>query len=214
MTSSSTKSAMTMFQKNQNRQKDPRNAGWEISHLNISLTEDAHALSVWAHHTPSLSQYHDKLKQEIGLLVNQRVISPLTEPTDWCSPIVVALEKGTERIRFVCREHYPSITPAGWHSAVKGRTLHSVRCLERLPPVLFMDEESITIFITLFGHFKYRRALYGISFISEHYDRCMDEALSRIWKLLMMLLCLTRTKHSILTYHVYLKISNKVVHVN
>ena len=40
------------------------------------------------------------------------------------------------------------------------------------------DEESqlLTTFITLFGRFKYLRAPYGISSISEHYNRWMDEA--------------------------------------
>ena len=43
--------------------------------------------------------YHEKLKQEIDLLVDQGIITPVTEPTDWCAPIVVAPKKGTDRIR-------------------------------------------------------------------------------------------------------------------
>ena len=41
-----------------------------------------------------------------------------------------------------------------------------------------LDEETqlLTTFITLFGRFKYLRALYGISSISEHYNCRMDEA--------------------------------------
>ena len=41
-----------------------------------------------------------------------------------------------------------------------------------------LDEESqlLTTFITPFGRFKYLRAPYGISSISEHYNRRMDEA--------------------------------------
>ena len=41
-----------------------------------------------------------------------------------------------------------------------------------------LDEESqlLTTFITPFGRYKYLRAPYGISSISEHYDRCMAEA--------------------------------------
>ena len=41
-----------------------------------------------------------------------------------------------------------------------------------------MDEESqlLTTFITPFGRFKFRRAPYGISSISEHYNHRMDEA--------------------------------------
>ena len=41
-----------------------------------------------------------------------------------------------------------------------------------------LDEQSqlLTTFITPFGRFKYLRAPYGISSISEHYDRLMVEA--------------------------------------
>ena len=41
-----------------------------------------------------------------------------------------------------------------------------------------LDEASqlLTTFITPFGRFKYLRAPYGISSISEHYNRRMDEA--------------------------------------
>ena len=41
-----------------------------------------------------------------------------------------------------------------------------------------LDQESqdLTTFITPFGRFKFLRAPYGISSISEHYNRRMDEA--------------------------------------
>ena len=42
-----------------------------------------------------------------------------------------------------------------------------------------LDEgQKLTTFITLFGRFKYLRALYGICSISEHYNRRMDKALA------------------------------------
>ena len=36
-----------------------------------------------------------------------------------------------------------------------------------------MKDQLLTTFITPYGRFKYLCALYGISSISEHYDRCM-----------------------------------------
>ena len=41
-----------------------------------------------------------------------------------------------------------------------------------------LDESGqlLTMFITPFGHFKYLRASYGLSSISEHYDRRMADA--------------------------------------
>ena len=43
-----------------------------------------------------------------------------------------------------------------------------------------LDKESqnLTTFITPFGRFKFLRAPYGISSISEHYNRRLDEAFS------------------------------------
>ena len=45
-----------------------------------------------------------------------------------------------------------------------------------------MDQENqmLTTFITPFGRFKFRCAPYGLSSISEHYNRRMDEAFAGI----------------------------------
>jgi len=37
--------------------------------------------------------YRDKLKAELDLLLSQNVITPVTEPTEWCAPIVVTPKK-------------------------------------------------------------------------------------------------------------------------
>ena len=56
-----------------------------------------------------------------------------------------------------------------------------------------LDEASqlLTTFITPFGRFKFLRAPYGISSISEHYNRRMDEALKDTAGLSTMWLSLT-----------------------
>ena len=50
-----------------------------------------------------------------------------------------------------------------------------------------LDEESqlYTTFITPFGHFKYLRIPYGLSFIVEHYNWHMPEAFERLMKFKM-----------------------------
>ncbi len=40
-----------------------------------------------------------KVSQEIDLLVSQGIITPITEPTEWCALIVVAPKKDSDRIR-------------------------------------------------------------------------------------------------------------------
>ena len=37
--------------------------------------------------------YRDKLRDELDLLQAQGIIEPVTEPTTWCAPIVVASKK-------------------------------------------------------------------------------------------------------------------------
>ena len=64
--------------------------------------------------------YCDKLKAELDLLQSQQIITPVTEATEWCAPIVVTPKKNSDKIRmcvdlshlnhFVVRERYQ---PAG-----------------------------------------------------------------------------------------------------
>ena len=88
--------------------------------FHIALTEDAKPFYV---HTPRTIPYSfgDKLKAELQLLQVQNIIAPVTEPTEWCAPIVVAPKKGTDKIRtcvdlsplnkYVRRERYQCPTP-------------------------------------------------------------------------------------------------------
>ena len=104
-------------------------------HFHISLTEDARPFCVTTPRSIPFA-YREKLNQEIDL-VDQEIITPVTEPTDWCAAIVVAPKKGTDRIcmcvdlsklnKFVRQERHPSVTPA------TGQVLHCVQCLKGLP---------------------------------------------------------------------------------
>ena len=161
--------------------------------FHISMTDDVFPFCV---NTPRTIPfvYRDKLKQEIDLLVDQGIITPVTVPTDWCAPIVVAPKTGTDRIcmcvdlsklnKFVRRERYPSLTPA---RAVTDIQQSKAKCFTVFDALkgyhqFPLDEESqkLTTFITPFDRFMYLRAPYGISSISEHYDRRMDKALRDI----------------------------------
>ena len=146
----------------------------------ISLTPDAKLFCV----TTScmiLFAYRSKLKQEIDLHINQGIITPIIEPTEWCAPIVVAPKKGTDRIcmcvdlsklnKYVQREHYPSATPhdvvADIHqsSAKYFTVFDALKGYHECP----LDKESQmpTTFITPFRQYMLR-APYGISSITEH----------------------------------------------
>ena len=82
--------------------------------------------------------------------------------------------------KYVQRERYQSSTLA---EAVADIASNNTKIFTKLDALKGyhqcpLNEESqlLTTFITPFGRFKYLRAPYGISSISEHYNRRMDEA--------------------------------------
>ena len=128
--------------------------------------------------------YQDKLKVELDLQQKQGIIGIQTKPTDWCAAIVVTSKKDPTKIRlnvdltkvnpYVKRERYQSLTPAeqvvdiAKSGARYFTSIDAIKGYHQIP----LDEESqdITTFITPYGRFKYLRAPYGISSISEHYN--------------------------------------------
>ena len=134
--------------------------------------------------------YREKLKTELEFPQDQGIIAPVTVPTEWCAPIVIEPKKDSDNIRmcvdlsrlnrYIKRERYLSSNPA---QAVADITADNAKAFTKLDALKGyhqcpLDEESqlLTTFITPLGIFKYLRAPYGISSISEHYNRRMDEA--------------------------------------
>ena len=89
--------------------------------FHIALTKDAKPFCVNTPRTVPFA-YREKLQAELELLQEQGIIASVTEPTEWCSPIVVAPKKDSDKIRlcvdlsqlnkYVKRERYQSATPA------------------------------------------------------------------------------------------------------
>ena len=82
--------------------------------------------------------------------------------------------------RFVIREQYQSPTPAQAVSDIAASDAKIFTVLDALKGYhqcpLDKDSQTLTTFITPFGRYRYLRAPYGISSISEHYNRRMAEA--------------------------------------
>ena len=66
--------------------------------FHISLANEAKPFSMKTPRTVTFT-YRDKLKAELETLQEHGVIAPVTQPTEWCAPIVVILMKGSENIR-------------------------------------------------------------------------------------------------------------------
>ena len=133
----------------------------------IRLADDAKPFCVSAPRTISFA-YRDKLKNEIDLLVQQGIIAPVTEPTEWCAPIVVTPKKNSEKIRmcvdlsklnkYVKRERYPSVTPAAAVADIAQAKAKYFTVFDALKGYhqCPLDERSrkLTTFISPFGRFK------------------------------------------------------------
>ena len=161
----------------------------EGEEFHISLTDDAKSFCVQTPRAIPFA-YRDKLKAELETLQEQGIITPVTHPTEWCAPIVVAPKKDSDNIRmcvdlshlnrYVKRERYHSATPA---QAVADIATENAKIFTKLDAMkgyhqcpLDKESQDLTTFITPFGRFKFLRAPYGISSISEHYNWRMDEA--------------------------------------
>ena len=155
----------------------------------IHLTPDAKPFCVNAPRSVPYALL-DKLKSQLDKLLVLDIIKPITQPTEWCAPIVVANKKGTDEIRmcvdlshlnkYVQRELYKSPTPAEAVADIEADNAKIFTCFDALKGYhqVPLDEESqkLTCFSTPFGRFMFVRAPYGISSISEHYNRRMDAA--------------------------------------
>ena len=157
--------------------------------FNISLMEGTKSFCAKAPRTIPFA-YRDELKKELDQLLQQGIITPVTEPTEWCAPIVVAPKKDTDRIRlcvdlsrlnrYVRREKYQSPTPAEAVADIAAEeskfftVLDAKKGYHQCP--LAEASQLMTTFITPFGRFKYRRAPYGLSSIAEHYNHRMADA--------------------------------------
>ena len=157
--------------------------------FHIHLTDNAKPFCV---NTPRSIPfvYRDKLAAELELLQTQHIIAPVTKVTDWCAPIMVTPKKNSDRIRmcvdlshlnrYVKCERFQSPTPAEAVADIAASNAKFFTVLDTMKGYhqcpLDQESQSLTTFITPFGRFKYLRAPYGISSISEHYDRRMAEA--------------------------------------
>ena len=131
--------------------------------------------------------YRDKLATELESLQQQHIVAPVIEPTDWYAPIAVTPKKNTDSIRMcvdlshlnrsVQREQFQSCSPA---EAVADMAASNAKFFTILDGYhqcpLNEGSQLLTTFTTPFRRYEYLRAPYGISSISEHYDRRIAEA--------------------------------------
>ena len=132
-----------------------------------------------------------KVEEELKRMEKAGVIERITEPTEWCAPIVpVAKPNGKVRICTdfkrlnvaVKRERYILPTLEDIVHKLHGSTVFSKLDATAGYWQIPLDPATakLTTFITPFGPFFYRRLPFGISSASEIFQRTMEDILGDI----------------------------------
>lgn len=156
--------------------------------VKIELTNDAEPYSV---NTPRRVPFPllPKVEREIKCMLNLGIIEEVTEPTDWCAPMVPAPKRNKDEVR-VCvdlkrlnkgvkRERYilptlDDITPKLAGAKVFS-TLDASSGFWQIP--LDSSCQKLTTFITPMGRFCFRRLPFGITSAPEIFQRLMSSLL-------------------------------------
>lgn len=131
----------------------------------------------------------DAVKEELKRMETEGVIRPVTEPTEWCSPMVAVRKRsGDVRIcvdlkqlnKAVCREHYtlPSlddVAPKLKNSKLFSK-LDAASGFWQIP--LAEPSQLLTTFMTPYGRYAFRRMPFGITSAPEIFQRKMVEILT------------------------------------
>ena len=128
------------------------------------------------------------VKAELDRLCDAGIIYEVTEPTEWCSPTVVALKKD-QTIRLctdlrvlnshIKRHHLQMHTIEEISASVRGATVFSVIDLQGGFQQIEVAKESqaFLAFSTPFGRYCHRRLPYGISSAPEFFQKAMNNLL-------------------------------------
>ena len=133
----------------------------------------------------------ESVRNELEHMVNLKIITPITEPTEWCAPMVPVPKPGglvritndyTELNKSVIRER--TILPTVEESLEKisgGKYFSTIDCNSGFHQLLLTKESSkLTTFITPFGRYRYLRLCMGICSAPEVFSRRVSQILDGV----------------------------------
>ena len=155
--------------------------------IKITLREDAEPYSISAPRRIPIPLL-PKVEQELKRMEACGVIEKITEPTDWCSPMVPVLKpSGDIRIcvdlkklnSSVKRERYTLPALEDLTHKFEGKTKFSKLDATSGFWQLSLDEETakLTTFMTPFGRYYFKRLPFGINLAPEIFQRTMESIL-------------------------------------
>ena len=129
----------------------------------------------------------DKLKHELREMVNDDIIAPVSEPTEWVSSLLLVSKPGKLRIcmdprdlnRAIKREHYQMPTIEEIATRLSGARVFTVVDAKNGFWQVELDEETsrLTTFNTPFGRYRWKRMPFGISSAPGVWQRKMHETI-------------------------------------
>ena len=136
--------------------------------------------------------YRQPVKDQIDKMLADGIIEPVTEPCDWCHPIVVVPKKTVGEVRMtvdltklnkqVHRPIHPGRsvkdTISNIESASYFTTLDARHGYWQVP--LAESAKALTTFITPWGRYRYLRCPQGFVSSGDEYNRRMDSAFENI----------------------------------
>ncbi|XP_048775204.2 uncharacterized protein K02A2.6-like [Ostrea edulis] len=152
------------------------------------MREDAQPYAVTAPRRVALP-YLEKVKAELSRMESSGVISPVDEPTDWCSGLVVIPKKNncvrlcidlTQLNKWVRRENFQLPSTEETLNRLTGAKVFSKLDANsgfwQIP--LAPASRLLTTFITPFGRYCFNRVPFGISSAPEYFQKRMQMILA------------------------------------
>ena len=158
--------------------------------VHISLAPDATPYNCAVARRVPLPLYR-KVEVELQRMEKEHIIVPVTQPTDWCSPMVPVV-KPNGKVRLcvdlkrlnasVKREHFPLPTVDDTLSRLAGSSVFSVLDTTSGFWQIPLDESSslLTTFITPFGRYRFLRLPFGITSAPEIFQRRLQMLLGHL----------------------------------
>ena len=154
--------------------------------VHLAISSDAKAVQMPPRRIPIAVK--PKLRKELDELVDQGVLKPVTEPTDWCSQISVQTKKdGKLRVcidpkflnEALVRERYPLPIIEDIFPEISKAKVFSKVDLKSGYWHCQLDEESslLTTIITPFGRYRWCRLPFGTKVSSEIFQRKLHECI-------------------------------------
>ena len=132
----------------------------------------------------------DPLKKELDRMVEEGILAPVNDPTDWVSSMVTVVKPNKLRIcidpkdlnRAIKRSHYPMPTIEEVATKLSNAKVFSVLDAKSGFWQIRLDEESslLTTFNTPFGRFRWLRMPFGICSAPEEFQRRMNNTFENL----------------------------------